>query len=259
MEEGANSCEGVIHLAFDNDFSRYAEANADDLAAVNAIGAVLEGTNKPFVVTSAVLSFFVLGRTVTENDILPSDQPRMAAENAVIALADKGVRSSAVRLAACVHDTVQFGFASLLVGVAKEKKTSAYLNNGDNSWLAVHRQDAADLYVRALEFAKAGTRLHAVSKDGVSVKAIAEAIGSSLNLPVESLTATDAIAYRGLGKKPCLFLGFSVRQFAFLIWHKHMERRRGCNFRYSARSTGWDRVSTPSRTRKKIPRASLPR
>lgn len=197
LKNGAFSSDGVIHLAFDNDFSRYAEANAEDLEAVQAIGSALEGTDKPFVVTSGTAAFSVLGRVATEHDALPSDIPRMAAENAVIAMAEKGVRASAVRLAACVHDKVQFGLATYLIGLAREKNISAYLNDGANVWPAVHRQDAADLYVRALESASAGTRLHAVSEEGVSIKTIAETIGRGLNIPVVSLAEQEAKKHFG--------------------------------------------------------------
>lgn len=170
LKEGASSCDGVIHMGFSNDFSRYDEAVAMDLAAVEAMGSVLIGTNKPFVNTAGTLGVSGLGRIATEEDAEPEGMPRVASEAAVINLASNGVRSSVVRLAPCVHDVDRHGLASVLGQISAEKGLSAYIGDGNNVWPAVHRRDAAHLFCLALMSAPAGTRLNAVAEEGIPMK-----------------------------------------------------------------------------------------
>ncbi|MDL2229089.1 SDR family oxidoreductase [Treponema sp. OttesenSCG-928-L16] len=198
LKEGAESADGVIHLAFDSDFSRYAAAIAEDLAAIRTIGAALEGTNKPFVGTSGTLMVSSLGRPATEMDPAVPGTPRGDAENEVIALAQKGIRSSIVRLAPSVHDTRMQGLVTILSGIAREKKVSAYIGDGSKLWPAVYMPDAAELFCKALESASAGTRLHAAAEEGIPAKDIAEAIGRGLNIPVVSLSDEEAKEHFGL-------------------------------------------------------------
>jgi nucleoside-diphosphate-sugar epimerase len=100
LAAGARVCDGVIHLAFNHDFSQYA-ANAEaDRRATAAMAAAMQGTDKPLVVTSgtAVLPPGIVG---VETDA-PTAQIRSASE-LVLAAADTGVRVSVVRLAPSVH------------------------------------------------------------------------------------------------------------------------------------------------------------
>ena len=132
------------------------------------MGAALEASGKPFVVTSGtlLLSTLMLGRLGTEEDGLDSSLPRIASENAAIALAKRGVRSSVVRLAPSVHgEGDKQGFVPSLIGIARAKGVSAYVGDGSNRWPAVHRLDAARLFRRAAEAAPAGSRLHGVGED----------------------------------------------------------------------------------------------
>lgn len=197
LQKGAAASDGVIHLGFSNDFSRYDEAVEMDLNAVKAIGTALEGTGKPFVNTAGTLGVSGLGRIATEADKGPEGMPRVASEEFVIALADKGVRSAVVRLAPCVHDVERHGLASMLEQIAADKGISAYINEGTNVWPAVHRHDAAHLFCLALESAPAGTRLNAVAEEGIPLKEIAENIGRNLNIPVESVPSEEAEAHFG--------------------------------------------------------------
>lgn len=197
LSQGAAATDGVIHMGFSNDFSRYDEAVAMDLLAVQAIGAALEGTGKPFVNTAGTLGVSGLGRMATEADRGPEGMPRVASEEAVIALAGKGVRSSVVRLSPCVHDAQRQGLASILAQIAAQKGISAYIGEGINVWPAVHRRDAAHLFCLALQSAPAGTRLNAVAEEGIPMKDIAGAIGRSLNIPVKSLSQEEAQAHFG--------------------------------------------------------------
>jgi len=195
LHEGAAGADGVIHLAFDNTFSTatiYEASVAADLRAVEAMGVALEGSGKPFVVASGTLALAFTPGLGTEGD--PSDPalPRVASERAAIALAPRGVRSSIVRLAPCVHDETRAGLATTLIGIASEKGVSGFIGDGANRWPGVHRLDAAKLFRLALEAAPAGSRLHAVGDEGVPMHEIAGAIGRGLGLPVVSVTAEEA-------------------------------------------------------------------
>jgi nucleoside-diphosphate-sugar epimerase len=140
----------------------------------------------------------MLGRLGTEEDVSDSAVPRAAAENAAIALAERGVRSSVVRNALSVHGAGDTrGFVSSLIGIARAKGVSAFVGDGANRWPAVHRLDAARLYRLAVEAAPAGSRLHGAAEEGVPFKAIAEVIGRHLNLPVVSIAAEEAGAHFG--------------------------------------------------------------
>lgn len=197
LKRGASSSDGVIHLGFSNDFSNYGQAIEMDVAAVRAIGSVLEETGKPFVNTGGTLGVAGLGRMATEADKAPVHMPRGESEETVINMAARGVRSSVVRLAPCVHDVDKHGLASMLAQIAKETGVSAYIGEGTNVWPAVHRRDAAHLFCLALESAPAGTRLNAVAEEGIAMKDIAEAIGRNLNVPVQRIAGDEAAAHFG--------------------------------------------------------------
>ena len=202
LRSGAAAADGVIHLAFKHDimFSDYNGAVTADLRAVEAMGAVLEGSGKPFVITSGtmMLTFVLPPRQLgTERDMVNASVPRGAAENVAIALAERGVRSSVVRLAPCVHGETKAGFVSVLINIARDKGVSAYIGDGANRWPAVHYLDAARLFRLALEAAPAGSLLHGVGDEGVSVRDIAHVIGRHLNLPVVSISGEEANTHFG--------------------------------------------------------------
>jgi nucleoside-diphosphate-sugar epimerase len=200
LRAAAAAADGVIHLAyrhdFDNDFVGAAET---DLRAVTAMGEVLAGSDRPLVNTSGtlLLAGVAQGRTATENDAAEGG-PRIDSENAVIALADRGVRSSVIRLSPLVHSTLDHhGFAHRLIDIAREKGVSAYIGDGANRWPGVHTLDAARLYRLAVEAAPAGTRLHGVADEGVPFREIAAVIGRHLDLPVVSISAEQAYEHFG--------------------------------------------------------------
>lgn len=196
LRGGAAASDGVIHLAYDHGFTDFAAAGTTDLRAVTAIGAALEGSGKPFVMTSGTLMLTSIapGRLGTEDDKADPESaaPRIASENAALALADRGVRTSIVRLAPSVHGEGDHGFVPRLIGIAREKGVSAHVGDGANLWPAVHRLDAARLFRLAVESAPAGSILHGAGEEGVPFRAIAEVIGRQLNLPAVSIAAEDA-------------------------------------------------------------------
>ncbi|MFF3656534.1 SDR family oxidoreductase [Streptomyces olivochromogenes] len=201
LHEGAAAADGVIHLAFHHDFSDYVASGKLDLRAVEALGAALEGTGKPLVVTSGTLMLTMMapGRLGTE-EIVPdpgSGAPRIASESAAMALAARGVRASVVRLSPTVHGEGDKGFVPSLIDIARETGVSAFVGDGSNRWPAVHRLDAAHLFRLAVEAAPAGSILHGAAEEGVPLRDIAELIGRRLKLPTAGITTEDASRHFG--------------------------------------------------------------
>ncbi|MFE2045810.1 SDR family oxidoreductase [Streptomyces sp. NPDC059477] len=199
LRSGADAADGVIHAAFIHDFSDYAAASLTDLRAIEAIGETLAGSGRPFVVTSGIAGVSP-GRVATEEDAADPAVPgalRAPSEQAALALAERGVRASVVRLPLSVHGLGDKGFVPTLIRVAREKGAAAYIGTGTNRWPAVHRLDAARLFRLALETAPAGSRLHGVDDEGVPFRDIAGAIGEGLGVPVTSIAADEAIDHFG--------------------------------------------------------------
>lgn len=193
LHAGASASDGVVHLAFIHDFSDYEGAIKTDLRAIETFGAALEGTDRPLVVASGLLGG-TPGPVATERDRpdLSAAGPREASAQAALALAERGVRASIVRLAASVHDEGDHGFVPMLIDIAREKGVSGYVGDGSNRWPAAHRLDAARLFRLAVEKAPAGSVLHGIAEEGVPLRTIAEVIGRHLDLPVASVPAEQA-------------------------------------------------------------------
>ena len=193
LRAGVAQSEGVIHLAFGNDFSSpeaLAKAVAEESAALATLGEELVGSDRPFVAVSGTP--YVPGRVSTETDPPSTDGPvggRGRAVTAVLNLASRGVRSSAVRLPRTVHNQGTGGFAGLLTNIARQTGVSGYPGDGAQRWPAVHALDAAVLFRLALEQAEAGTSWHAVADEGDKVRDIAAVIGRRLGLPVKPVPA----------------------------------------------------------------------
>ena len=198
LRAGAKSADGTIHLAFKHDFSDFAGASQSDARAIEALGEALQNSGKPLVITSGTLGI-APGRIATETDPFPpvAQMPRAAGALAALALAEKGVRSSVIRLAPMVHDRTRGGFATMLVQIAREKGVSGYIGDGAQRWPAVHVLDAARLFMLAAEHAEPGTIWHGVAEEGVTVRSIAEVIGRRLGLPVRSINADKAPEHFG--------------------------------------------------------------
>ncbi len=197
LRRGAAASEGVIHAAFNHDFTAYATAGETDRRAVEALGAGLVGTGHPFVITS-VTTLLTPGRLGTEDDApdpATASATRIPSEEAALALAAQGVRASAVRLPPSVHGDGDHAFVPALIAIARQHGVSAYVGDGRNRWPAVHRLDAARLFRLALEQGVAGSRYHAVGDEGVPVRDLAEVIGRHLSLSVISKTAEEAAGH----------------------------------------------------------------
>jgi nucleoside-diphosphate-sugar epimerase len=196
----------VIHLAFKHDlaFSGDFEAALDaNRRAIETFGEALAGSDRPLVIASGVLGL-APGRVATEQDGRDPEAghgggaaARLAAEQAVLAFASNGVRSSAVRIAPTCHGEGDNGFMAFLVGIARTKGVSGYLGDGTNRWPAVHRLDTAQLFRLGLDRAPAGSALHAVGEEGVPIREVAEVIGRHLGLPVTAISPEDAADHFG--------------------------------------------------------------
>lgn len=196
---GAAGSEGVIHTAFDHSFTDFAAAAETDRLAVQTLGEALEDSGRPLVIASGLVGL-ARGLVATERDTGDPDSPaspRLLTEHMLISLAQRGVRSSAIRLAPTVHGVGDHGFVARLINIARTKGVSGYIGDGSNRWPTVHRLDAAHLFRLAFENAPAGTRLHGVGEEGVPLRAIAEAIGRRLNVPVGDISAEAAPGHFG--------------------------------------------------------------
>jgi nucleoside-diphosphate-sugar epimerase len=203
LRQAAAESDGVIHLAFKHESMRTGDhvgAVAADAAAIEVIGDALAGSGKPFVATGGTLMLAmggITGRPGTEDDVIAGG-PRVDAENAVAALAERGVRSSTVRLAPLVHsDLDHHGFTPTMIGFARQHGAAAYVGEGANRWPAAHTRDIAVLYRLALETAPAGSRLHGVGDEGIPLRTIAETIAGQLGIEARSVSVEQAPEYLG--------------------------------------------------------------
>ncbi|RKR84924.1 nucleoside-diphosphate-sugar epimerase [Mucilaginibacter gracilis] len=198
LRSGAQQADGVIHAGFIHDFARFAQVCEVDKAAIQTIGKVLAGSNRPFIVTSGT-ALVNPGSLATE-DMTPNHEalhfPRRSEETSD-AVAELGVRTSVVRLSPSVHGEGDHGFVPILINIAREKGFAAYIGEGNNLWTGVQRFDTGSLYRLALEKGTPKARFHGVAEEGIAFKDIAQSIGAHLNIPVKSISPEEAAAHFG--------------------------------------------------------------
>jgi len=209
LRGGAEAADGVLHMAYGGDYADPDDLIRRDRAAIEALGQALAGSGRPLVSTSGTLVARA-GRVSTEQDAPDPDSVaafRIAGERACLAFADRGVRSTVVRLAPTVHGPRDHGFVPALIAAARRAGVSAYIGDGTNRWPAVHRADAARLFRLALEKAPAGSVLHGAGESAVTIRSIAEQIARVLGVPTASLTPEQAAEHLG---NPFLATFFSL-------------------------------------------------
>jgi nucleoside-diphosphate-sugar epimerase len=198
IRAGAAGADAVVHLANKHDFANPAVSNQAERGAVQAIGDVLAGSGRPFVLASG-LAFLAPGRVATEQDRSPAhgiDSGRGGSENLSLEFAGRGVGTIVVRFAPTVHGAGDYGFMAAIVATARARAVSAWIGDGTNRWPAIHRSDAGRIVRLALDKqVPAGTILHATAETGVPTRDIAEAIGRGLELPAESVPVDQAGAH----------------------------------------------------------------
>jgi len=194
LKRGASSADGVIHLGLIHDFASFAKSAETDRAAIQTLATALAGSNRPLVVTSGTLGAGAPGTIGIEDD--PGDATRRFSESALDA-APRGVRGVIVRLSPTVHGDGDHGFVPRLIQIAREKGISGYPGEGTNRWSAVHRLDAARLFRLGIEAAPSGARLHAAAEEAISSRRIAEAIGTKLGMPVQSIPPEGVMEHFG--------------------------------------------------------------
>jgi nucleoside-diphosphate-sugar epimerase len=199
LRRGADASDGVIHLAFGHDFSKFPANCEIDRHAIEALGSTLQGSDRPLVVTSAtgLLPPGTVGTEAETPTSASTPNPRVATEEAVAVVADLGVRASVVRLAMAVHGDGGFGFVARLVELARRTGVSAYVDGGSQRWSAIHRLDAAHLFRSVLESGASARRFHGVAEQGIPLREIATVIGRHLDVPVVSKSSGDAAGHFG--------------------------------------------------------------
>ena len=200
LRAGAEQADGVVHLAFRHDIAwtgHFDDAAASDRHVIQACGEVLAGSDRPLAIASGVAGLNP-GRIATERDH-PNDEvsPRVASEQATLALAERGVRSMSVRFAPTVHGAGDHGFIARIVDADRTHGAAAYVGDGENRWPAVHRIDAARLVRLGIERAPEGSVLHAVGEEGVAMRDVAEAISRRFELPATAISPEEADARFG--------------------------------------------------------------
>jgi nucleoside-diphosphate-sugar epimerase len=197
LKRGARDADGVIHLAFIHDFTKFAENGAIDKTAIEAIGDVLEGTNKPFIVTSG--TGLVAPNVLVTEEMRRDSSPHVprVSEQAGLAYASRGVRAMTIRLPQVHGAAGKAGLISYLVELARQKGAAAYVGEGTERWAAAHRLDVARLYRLALENGATDGIYHAVGEEGVPMRQVIELIGRALNVPVVSIRKEQAGDYYG--------------------------------------------------------------
>jgi nucleoside-diphosphate-sugar epimerase len=197
LRSGAAASDGVIHAAFVHDFSKFKESCEIDRKAIETIGSVLAGSDRPLIVTAGLGGIAGPGQTVTEDMDIPKTFafPRVS-EQTALSLVQKRVHASVMRLPQ-VHNTVKQGFVSLLIATARQKGVSAIVGDGANRWAAAHVDDVAHLYRLALEKNEAGAKYHAIAEQGVPLRDIAQTIARGLKVPFKSIPPDAAPAHFG--------------------------------------------------------------
>lgn len=198
LAKGAENVDAVVHTAFDHDFTNFVANCEKDRRVIAALGSVLKGSERPLLITSGVGIGDPGNGEPAREDVFDAHHfnPRIASELAGQEQLEAGVNLGVVRLPQ-VHDTVKQGLISPYIEMAREKGVVAYVGKGANRWAAGHVNDAAKLYVLALDRAEPSARYNAVAEEGVAARDIADVVAIGLGLSVISVSKEEAEAHFG--------------------------------------------------------------
>jgi nucleoside-diphosphate-sugar epimerase len=194
LKKAAKESDAILHLAYDPNFRNFFKAAKADRTAISAMAEAIQGTNKPIVITCGLSGIFGKGQQGNEHEIPQASfisRTRLRAEKLLFSYTEQNVRTMVIRLPPVVHGEGDHAFTSFLINYAKKNQQVNYVGNGLNIWPAVHRFDAARLYILALENGKAGSVYHAVA-EGIPVKKVATAISEKLGLPLKSVRGFES-------------------------------------------------------------------
>lgn len=199
LDAALAKAEGVIHTAFDHDFTKFTTNCESDRHLIEYMGKRLAGTGIALVVTSTTMvAEKAPGLPAREVDAPVSSEraPRAATEEAVAKALDMGANVSVVRLPQ-VHDRERHGLVTNLLQIAEKTGVSAYVGTGDNRWCAAHVRDVARLFRLAAEAGESGARWHAVAEGAIPFIGIASAIAQRTGSNLISLTPAEAMKHFG--------------------------------------------------------------
>lgn len=214
LKAGASASDGVIHLGFVHEFSRFAEVCAIDRAAIQTMADAL-GPGKPLVISSGTLGMNAnesgLGDEDTEDNMSLgtfSERSKSTLLTKELSKGPNGIRGCIIRLSPSTHGKGDQGFANMIIRSAKTSGQSLYIEGADAAWPTVHRLDAAVLYRLVLEKGQPGAIYHAVAEQGTPIKDLATLIGRKLNVPVVGKTVEEASQTMGFMAMPISLKGY---------------------------------------------------
>ncbi|WJY00374.1 SDR family oxidoreductase [Curtobacterium sp. 458] len=216
--EQARRADATAHLAFTLDFDAFDETIDNEVALLAALADALADSGKAFFAASGTPTNPT--GVATEDDALDPDGPagaRSRTAAAVLALADRGIRSGLVRMPRTVHGAGdRNGLIASLVQLDRQLGVAAFVGDGANRWPAVHVEDAARLFRLALESAPPRSVLHAVAEEGVPMRAVAESVSRQTGLPAQAVDPATLGVFGALlgGDQPAS----SARTRALLGW-----------------------------------------
>ena len=200
--EAARKADAVIHTAFIHDYSDFAGAVQTERNVIAAFTKALAGSGKPFIATSGTGLLGDTGDRVIDDSESFEFQGelagRAAAEQEIIRAAQQNIRSVVLRLPIFIYGRGGSQFIPFLINDAKQTGVARYIEPGDFKYSVVHVDDAAELYIQALQNGKAGSIYHAVSESGITSKAITEAVARMLKCEVAGTSKEEAIQAWGI-------------------------------------------------------------
>ena len=200
LAEEIRDCDVLVHTAMNPG----ADGGAIDRECVTFFLETLEMAKglRRFLYTSGV---WVLGNTRGQNppdNTIPDESPSVVAwrppvERLVLESAGRGLTPLVIR-PGLVYGGAGGIIAFLLANATPEKGVEV-VGNGQNHWSPVHRDDLADLYVRAAESAPVATIHNATDGSCPTVEMVARALSQALGYDGRLSTVPEEEARKRLG------------------------------------------------------------